>query len=262
MVSAHAQPAADYKALVCVFLFGGNDSNNMIVPIDSRYGAYQTMRGPVALARRRAAAGRRQRLRAASGARQRAAALRPAARGAGLQRRHAGAADDEGDAQQHDAAAEPLLALGPDAAVADAPIRTAAAPAGAAASTIIASALNTGALPSGHHRQRRQRAVPVGSDHKGLNFSNAGFVRAATVRRRHGDDRAPRLAAAAAHVRQRPEAGERRQRRARRFDPVGAGDRTRRSTARRRCRSRSRTAASASSSRRSRRSSPCAARSA
>ncbi len=50
MVSAYAQAAADYKALVCIFMFGGNDSNNMIVPIDSRYAAYQTMRGPVALA--------------------------------------------------------------------------------------------------------------------------------------------------------------------------------------------------------------------
>ena len=49
MVSAYAQPAADYKALVCIFMFGGNDSNNMIVPTDSRYTAYQTMRGPVAL---------------------------------------------------------------------------------------------------------------------------------------------------------------------------------------------------------------------
>src|SRR5688572_31911630 len=48
-VTAHAQAAADYKALVCVFFFGGNDSNNMIVPIDSRYSAYQAMRGPVAL---------------------------------------------------------------------------------------------------------------------------------------------------------------------------------------------------------------------
>src|SRR5262245_12656604 len=48
-VTAHAQAASDYKALVCVFFFGGNDSNNMVVPIDSRYTAYQTMRGPVAL---------------------------------------------------------------------------------------------------------------------------------------------------------------------------------------------------------------------
>src|SRR6267142_2087181 len=49
LVTAHAQSASDYKALVCVFFFGGNDSNNMIVPIDSRYNGYQTMRGPVAL---------------------------------------------------------------------------------------------------------------------------------------------------------------------------------------------------------------------
>jgi uncharacterized protein (DUF1501 family) len=50
VVSAFTQPAADYKALVCIFLFGGNDSNNMVVPVDSRYAAYQAMRGPVALA--------------------------------------------------------------------------------------------------------------------------------------------------------------------------------------------------------------------
>lgn len=49
MFTALAQSSTDYKALVCVFLFGGNDSNNMIVPIDSRYAAYQTMRGAVAL---------------------------------------------------------------------------------------------------------------------------------------------------------------------------------------------------------------------
>jgi uncharacterized protein (DUF1501 family) len=48
-VTAHAQSVADYKALVCVFFFGGNDSNNMMVPVDSRYSAYQSMRGPVAL---------------------------------------------------------------------------------------------------------------------------------------------------------------------------------------------------------------------
>jgi uncharacterized protein (DUF1501 family) len=51
LVSAYTQqPATDYKALVCIFMFGGNDSNNMVVPVDSRYSAYQTMRGPVALA--------------------------------------------------------------------------------------------------------------------------------------------------------------------------------------------------------------------
>jgi uncharacterized protein (DUF1501 family) len=35
--------------LVCVFFFGGNDSNNMVVPIDSCNAAYQSMRGAVAL---------------------------------------------------------------------------------------------------------------------------------------------------------------------------------------------------------------------
>jgi uncharacterized protein (DUF1501 family) len=50
LVTAHAQTEPGYRALVCVFFFGGNDSNNMIVPIDSRYASYQTMRGPVALA--------------------------------------------------------------------------------------------------------------------------------------------------------------------------------------------------------------------
>ena len=36
--------AADYRALVCVFLYGGNDSNNMIVPYDD-YGTYASGRG-------------------------------------------------------------------------------------------------------------------------------------------------------------------------------------------------------------------------
>lgn len=49
IMSAHAQEAANYQALVCIFLFGGNDSNNMVVPIDSRYAAYQAMRPSVAL---------------------------------------------------------------------------------------------------------------------------------------------------------------------------------------------------------------------
>ena len=35
----------DYRALVCIFLFGGNDSNNLIVPADSRFSQYQAARG-------------------------------------------------------------------------------------------------------------------------------------------------------------------------------------------------------------------------
>jgi uncharacterized protein (DUF1501 family) len=43
--------ANDYKALVCVFLYGGNDGNNMLVPTDARYAQYQVGRGRLALAR-------------------------------------------------------------------------------------------------------------------------------------------------------------------------------------------------------------------
>jgi uncharacterized protein (DUF1501 family) len=49
LVNALAQNTPGYKALVCIFMFGGNDSNNMIVPIDSRYAGYQTARGGLAL---------------------------------------------------------------------------------------------------------------------------------------------------------------------------------------------------------------------
>ena len=40
----------DYKALVCVFLYGGNDANNMLVPRDaSQHAAYASPRGSLAL---------------------------------------------------------------------------------------------------------------------------------------------------------------------------------------------------------------------
>ena len=42
----------DYKALVCIFLAGGNDSYNMLVPTnDDDYAQYQTVRGSMALPR-------------------------------------------------------------------------------------------------------------------------------------------------------------------------------------------------------------------
>src|ERR1700742_1797329 len=38
----------DYKALVCIFLAGGNDSNNLIIPtIPSEYNDYAAVRTPV-----------------------------------------------------------------------------------------------------------------------------------------------------------------------------------------------------------------------
>ncbi len=48
MVNALAAPAADYKALVCVFLFGGNDANNMVIPIDD-YAEYAAVRGSLTI---------------------------------------------------------------------------------------------------------------------------------------------------------------------------------------------------------------------
>jgi len=49
LVSALAQGTTDYKALVCIFMFGGNDSNNMVVPTDSRYTQYLQARSVLAL---------------------------------------------------------------------------------------------------------------------------------------------------------------------------------------------------------------------
>jgi uncharacterized protein (DUF1501 family) len=54
-VSALAQggpECGDYKALVCVFLFGGNDGNNTVIPLtagDQNYTAYARARGILAL---------------------------------------------------------------------------------------------------------------------------------------------------------------------------------------------------------------------
>jgi len=43
--AANAQAAGDYKALVCVFMFGGNDGNNMVIPLDSAgYAQYAAAR--------------------------------------------------------------------------------------------------------------------------------------------------------------------------------------------------------------------------
>src|SRR5262249_37196989 len=43
-MNAFAQTSGDYKALVCIFLYGGNDSNDMLVPMSSGYTAYQNVR--------------------------------------------------------------------------------------------------------------------------------------------------------------------------------------------------------------------------
>jgi uncharacterized protein (DUF1501 family) len=49
---AAAQSAGDYKALVCVFLYGGNDHGNTLVPYDQpSHDLYATLRGSLALDR-------------------------------------------------------------------------------------------------------------------------------------------------------------------------------------------------------------------
>src|SRR5215813_1753739 len=50
LIEAFAQ-GASYKALVCIFLGGGNDGNNMVVPLDAAgYGAYASARSAAGLA--------------------------------------------------------------------------------------------------------------------------------------------------------------------------------------------------------------------
>src|SRR5580700_1767587 len=50
LLPALAQSSANYRALVCVFLFGGNDSNNSVIPMDDiSYPAYTSIRGSLAL---------------------------------------------------------------------------------------------------------------------------------------------------------------------------------------------------------------------
>jgi uncharacterized protein (DUF1501 family) len=50
MLNALAQTTTDYKALVCIFMFGGNDANNMLIPFDTQgYQNYSTIRAGLAL---------------------------------------------------------------------------------------------------------------------------------------------------------------------------------------------------------------------
>src|SRR4029453_19350665 len=49
LMNLYARPSApsDYRALVCIFLDGGNDSNNMIVPRDSYWTNQYAVARPV-----------------------------------------------------------------------------------------------------------------------------------------------------------------------------------------------------------------------
>jgi len=49
-LNALAQTTSNYKALVCVFLYGGNDANNTLIQFDTAgYANYSTIRGPLAI---------------------------------------------------------------------------------------------------------------------------------------------------------------------------------------------------------------------
>src|ERR1700727_68315 len=49
LINALAQAPSNYQALVCIFLFGGNDANNLLIPMDTAgYANYQKLRGALA----------------------------------------------------------------------------------------------------------------------------------------------------------------------------------------------------------------------
>ena len=51
LVNALAQTSSQYKAMVCIFLFGGNDANNLLIPNDSAgYANYAKIRQNLAIA--------------------------------------------------------------------------------------------------------------------------------------------------------------------------------------------------------------------
>jgi len=49
LINALAQ-STGYRALVCIFLYGGNNGNQTLVPMDARYNDYATVRGNLAIA--------------------------------------------------------------------------------------------------------------------------------------------------------------------------------------------------------------------
>ena len=50
--AASAEAASDYKALVCIFLYGGNDNHNTVIPYDAAsYAGYQSARGGISRTR-------------------------------------------------------------------------------------------------------------------------------------------------------------------------------------------------------------------
>ena len=115
LVNALAQSSQDYKALVCVFLFGGNDSNNMVMPFQQQrlrfISADPLGAGPAPeqLAADRSA--QRGFVRIPSQIPRDAGAVQPEASGGAGQRRHAGSTHhpDPVSARPSQSSAEPFL---------------------------------------------------------------------------------------------------------------------------------------------------------
>ena len=56
-ISALAQSSSTYRSLVCIFLFGGNDNNNTVAPVNgTAYTDYANARRGLAIPRRRSSA--------------------------------------------------------------------------------------------------------------------------------------------------------------------------------------------------------------
>jgi uncharacterized protein (DUF1501 family) len=50
LLNALTQPTGPYRALVCIFLYGGNDSNNLLIPLSTaQYDNYKKVRLGLAL---------------------------------------------------------------------------------------------------------------------------------------------------------------------------------------------------------------------
>lgn len=50
LMNASAQGSGDYRALVCIFLFGGIDAHNLFVPRGNGYAQYAALRQGLAIA--------------------------------------------------------------------------------------------------------------------------------------------------------------------------------------------------------------------
>ncbi|WZB73496.1 DUF1501 domain-containing protein [Achromobacter insuavis] len=167
--AAQSAPPGDYKALVCVFLYGGNDPFNTLVPFDpAAYRAYAAARTDIALPREALQATALRGATPAAGGAVRAgpiagaagAAVRARRDGGGAERRPAGDAHQQGGLHRRAraAAAQAVLAQRPAVVLAGAGagrrfLRLGRPPDGSVRRHQRAAQLHR------HHRRRQHRAA-------------------------------------------------------------------------------------------------------